>query len=178
MNPCAVNKVPITQTTTPRIDRDDVPEGIKQFVAKKENDETQWWFSGDIKCPRTEWSDIFLDLNYHCAYCCKSLGSTVNELITTKLDNIIPPTAFCGDNSPNHEGNLVPCCSLCYALKDGVILQTSNDGRWESRKKYIGLFRELNPWVRAQVDLDMEQHVTNALIYSWDHYPLHEDFLE
>lgn len=170
--------MPITQITTPPIDRYNVPEGIKKFIAKNENDENQWWFSGDKKCPKTDWIEIFENLNYHCVYCRKPLGSTAEELVTARLDHIIPQIAFSDDESPNHEDNLVPCCNYCSAIKGDATLDSADDERWQSRKMYISALREYIEWRRLQVIKKMNQYVGDAIIYPWDNSPRYADFVD
>jgi 5-methylcytosine-specific restriction endonuclease McrA len=155
-----------------------VSESIKKIVAKRKNDDTQWWFSGNIKCPKTDWIAIFQNLNYHCVYCGECLESTAEKLVAAKLDHIVPPIAFGDGESPNHENNLVPCCSICYAIKDGIAVDASYREKWKTRKTYIATFRTFIKEARPLIMADIDQYVDNAIIYPWDSSPQYKDLVD
>ncbi|MDQ8193654.1 hypothetical protein QEH59_04425 [Coraliomargarita sp. SDUM461004] len=153
---------------------------LQKFVAKKANNNTQWWHTGPIMCPQEDWLFIFKSLNYHCVYCLKALDSSTEELITAKLDHIIPPMHFTQDDSPDHEQNLVPCCCLCAAIKQGITIDIRSDRLhlWSTRKAYLARLREIIKEIKDQVKVDTMQYVDASIHYPWDDSPEYADFVD
>lgn len=129
-------------------------EELRKIAA---NTNSKWW-DADKKTFRpdspTNWAWIFNHYNYHCIYCRKDLTTSLEEVVSSTVDHIVPVWLFAEPNEANRKQNLAPTCSLCNSLKgpwapEVPVNPSAPDSPWNNRKNYIAQARAHIEQVRA-----------------------------
>lgn len=141
-----------------------------------------WWFSGPHRDPENGWIQVFESANYHCVYCGKNLSHSIEDLVASTTDHIVPQHLFPtrkgkdGDPTPNYMGNLVPCCSVCNSLKGSWAPTSPGDPAWRTRKSFISSARQHIKKRRSDREKEWQIHIGKAKIVIWNESD-HPDFV-
>lgn len=139
-----------------------------------------WWFSGDPRSSTVGWNKLFEAANWHCVYCRKNLSLTIEDLVASTTDHIVPQHLFPQEKgtklSPNFTGNLVPSCSVCNSLKASWY-PGPDDAAWQSRQSFIHAAREFIRQERTKKMRSWSKHIGAAKVVIWNPSK-HPDFVD
>jgi 5-methylcytosine-specific restriction endonuclease McrA len=157
----------------------------KAFVAHKMPE--QWWYEGAVRDAVNGWPQVFDLANFHCIYCRKNLSATLEDLVNSTTDHLVPQCLFPNikrkgqptpaEESPNHIRNLVPSCTACNARKASWYPELGSPA-WGTRKAYIAAARVEVDKRRRDYEATLVPHLRKGKPIVWDpRNQDHGDFL-
>lgn len=139
----------------------------------------RWWYKGDVRSPSAGWPAVFEAANYHCVYCRKNVSASLEDIVSSTTDHVVPQLIFPEGgkhpHGPNHLNNLVPACSVCNSIK-GSWHPPLDSKAWNSRKEFIQEARREIKRIKDERRKTYGKHLNRAKITIWKS-PEHGDFL-
>ncbi|MCM2275259.1 MAG: HNH endonuclease [Candidatus Didemnitutus sp.] len=140
---------------------------MKKLKKLAQATDPKWWDDGKKAVDPSNvnnWAAILKAYNYHCIYCKQDLTTTLDQVVGSTIDHVLPSWVLEGRANANRRPNLFPCCSVCNALKGPWVPELPTDpadpnSPWNNRKVYIRQAREHIAAVRTVRQADYGKFV-------------------